>query len=424
VRCGNWFGLEGQHEPKDADSNADGAPLELYIGNMWWVDSGRDIAQTMDEIKQLGINMIRLPVTPQTLEPNNEQGMTRVWNGSSKNPNGRLKNTQSAYPYDNARQAMEEFIKLANTKGLKVLIDIHSCSNYVGWRAGRLDANPPWVDATREGYDYTREKYSCGGGGQIDHPYNESRWLANLRDIAGLPAKLNVNNIIGIDIFNEPWDYTWDQWATLSEKAYEAIDSVNKDLLVFVEGIGSALNDGTKVPHGDLKLNPNWGENFYGFNDRPLQIPRNRVVISPHTYGPSVFVQGHFMDGTCADLEGDEAGKEKCQINIQGNTSKMRASWDEHFGCNMDWPNGTREAEKEMWGHITSPVDEQWQNAFVDYMKDKGIEACYWSINPESGDTGGIYTHEYDPVSAKDMWGRWGPMDTRKTNLLKRLWGN
>jgi endoglucanase len=90
----------------------------------------------------------------------------------------------------------------------------------------------------------------------------------------------------------------------------------------------------------------------------------------------------------------------------------------------MDWPNGTREAEKEMWGHITSPVDEQWQNAFVDYMKDKGIEACYWSINPESGDTGGIYTHEYDPVSAKDMWGRWGPMDTRKTNLLKRLWGN
>jgi endoglucanase len=439
VRCGNWFGLEGQHEPKDADSNADGAPLELYIGNMWWVDSGRDIAQTMDEIKQLGINMIRLPVTPQTLEPNNEQGMTRVWNGSSKNPNGRLKNTQSAYPYDNARQAMEEFIKLANTKGLKVLIDIHSCSNYVGWRAGRLDANPPWVDATREGYDYTREKYSCGGGGQIDHPYNESRWLANLRDIAGLPAKLNVNNIIGIDIFNEPWDYTWDQWATLSEKAYEAIDSVNKDLLVFVEGIGSALNDGTKVPHGDLKLNPNWGENFYGFNDRPLQIPRNRVVISPHTYGPSVFVQGHFMDGTCADLEGDEAGKEKCQINIQGNTSKMRASWDEHFGFlrsmnyavvigefggNMDWPNGTREAEKEMWGHITSPVDEQWQNAFVDYMKDKGIEACYWSINPESGDTGGIYTHEYDPVSAKDMWGRWGPMDTRKTNLLKRLWGN
>ena len=430
--------MEGQHEPADAESNPGGAPLELYIGNMWWVDSGRTIAQTMDEIKALGINMIRLPITPQTLEPNNEQGMTRVWNGSTKNPEGRLKNTASAYPYENARKAMEEFIKLANTKGLKVLVDIHSCSNYVGWRAGKLDANPPYADAERIDYDFKREEYSCGGGGQIDHPYNEAKWLENLRDIAGLPAKLNVNNIIGIDIFNEPWDYTWDQWATLSEKAYQAISSTNPDLLVFVEGVGSGLFDSTPVAHGDESLNPNWGENFFGFKDRPLQIPRERVVISPHTYGPSVYVQGHFMNGACADLEGDEAGTEKCQIDIQGNVSRMKASWEEHFGYlrdqnyavvigefggNMDWPNKTRAAEKAMWSHITTPVDQDWQNAFVDYMKEKKIEACYWSINPESGDTGGIYQHKYDPETAEDAWGQWGEFDTRKTNLLKRLWG-
>ena len=92
----------------------------------------------MDEIKDLGINMVRLPITPQTLEPNNEQGMTRVWNGSSKNPNGRLKNTASAYPYDTAREAMEEFIKMADARDIKILMDIHSCSNYLGLRRIRF----------------------------------------------------------------------------------------------------------------------------------------------------------------------------------------------------------------------------------------------------------------------------------------------
>ncbi|MEJ2419569.1 MAG: hypothetical protein P8Y45_22115 [Exilibacterium sp.] len=40
----------------------------------------------------------------------------------------------------NARQALEVFIVLA----------------------GRLDATPPYVDATREDYEYTREDYACG----------------------------------------------------------------------------------------------------------------------------------------------------------------------------------------------------------------------------------------------------------------------
>lgn len=441
VRCGNWFGLEGQHEPKDAESNPNGAPLELYIGNMWWVESGRTIQQTMTEIKQLGINTIRLPVAPQTLEPNNEQGMTRVWNGSEKNPNGRLKNTADAYPYANARAALEGFLDQANTNGLKVIIDIHSCSNYLGWRAGRLDAQPPYADATRVGYDFKREEYSCSETGNPSsvttvQPYNEAKWLENLKDLAGLANK--YPNIMGIDVFNEPWDYTWDEWATLAEKAYEAIDSVNKNVLVLVEGIGSSKNDGTEVEHGDEFLNPNWGENFYGFTERPLQIPRNRVVISPHTYGPAVYVQQHFMDGECSELHGDEAGEAKCQINIHGNVDLIRAGWDEHFGFlrdqnyamvigefggNMDWPNKTRAAENEMWKHITEPVDVYWQEEFVDYMKEKGIEACYWSINPESADTYGLYEHKYDPVTADDAWGQWGDFDPRRVTLLKNLWG-
>lgn len=428
VQCGAWFGLEGQHEPKDAENNPNGAPMEMYVGNMWWADTGRTIQQTMSEIKDLGINVIRLPIAPQTLDPNDPQGIGDVRSG------GVLKNHESVRQ-TNARQALEDFIKLADQNDLQVIIDIHSCSNYVGWRAGRLDANPPYVDATREGYEYTREEYSCGGGGEIDHPYNEQIWLENLRTIAGFEESLGVDNILGIDIFNEPWDYTWDEWATLAEKAYRAINEVNQNVLVVVEGVGSVKSDGTEVDHGSLDSNPNWGENLYGFATRPLDIPKERLVLSPHVYGPSVFVQSAFLTGECAELEGDEAGRADCQITIT--PSKLEEGWQEHFGYlrdqgyamivgefggNMDWPRNTRAAEQEMWSHITTNVDEQWQNAFVDYMIEKDIEACYWSINPESADTGGLYEHSYVPDVNESGWGTWLNFDTRKTSLLQRLW--
>ncbi len=442
VRCGNWFGLEGQHEPKDAANNADGAPMELYVGNMWWANTGRTIQQTMTEIKAQGINVIRLPIAPQTLDPNDPQGKGDIQAG------GVLKNHASVRQ-TNARQALEDFIKLADKNDIEVLIDIHSCSNYVGWRKGRLDARPPYVDATRENYDFKREGYSCAPvstPGVIVHEYNEAKWLANLKEIAGLPAKLGVDNLIGIDIFNEPWDYTWSDWKRLSENAYTAINSVNPNVLIFVEGISASADnqDGTpdtitKVPHGSETINPNWGENLFEAGLAPLNIPKSRLVYSPHTYGPSVFVQKHFMDPTqtaCDGLEGDSAADADCRIVIDA--PKLRTGWEEHFGYlraqgyamvvgefggNMDWPQKGSISDRSKWNHITTNVDQQWQQAFVGYMKEKNIQACYWSINPESGDTHGWYGHSYDPVSNESGWGTWQSFDARKTTLLKDLWG-
>jgi hypothetical protein len=69
-------------------------------------------------------------------------------------------------------------------------------------------------------------------------------------------------------------------------------------------------------------------------------------------------------------------------------------------------------------------VDEQWQSAFVSYLVSKGMEACYWSINPESGDTGGLYDTPYDPVTNTGGWGEWGSFLSKKTALLNKLWGN
>ena len=444
IHCGNWFGLEGRHEPSGDVVNPSGAPMELYMGNTFWSNNmngtGRTIQQAMDEIKGMGINTIRFPIVPQTLDADDPQGNFPF-----------LKNHPDV-AVENARLAMEEFIQLADDNDLDIILDIHSCSNYVGWRAGRLDARPPYVDRAREDYDFTREDYSCGAvadGSVTVHEYNQDMWLDDLREMAGLSELLKVNNIVGIDIYNEPWDYTWEQWKTMSELAFEVIDAVNPNLLIFIEGISASAGnqDGTpltvtQVPHGDDFSNPNWGENFFEMAGNLPNIPKSRLVLSPHTYGPSVFVQQQFMDPTqpeCAGLSGDEAGNADCNIVITPEV--LRAGWKEHFGYlrdmgyamvvgefggNMDWPSGTADQrDRNRWGHIdpADQVDAQWQDTFVDYMIDKNIQGCYWSINPESGDTGGWYGHAYDPISNTGGWGEWLDFDQRKTNLLQRLWG-
>jgi aryl-phospho-beta-D-glucosidase BglC (GH1 family) len=445
VHCGSWFGLEGRHEPSTDPINPSGAAMEQYIGNTNYANggagTGRTIQQTMTEITGMGINMVRLPLVPQTLNPNDPQGTGNV-----------LKNHPSVR-VANSRLALEQFIVAAAQNNIQVLLDIHSCSNYVGWRKGRLDARPPWVDANRDNYDFKRENYSCAATGNpstvtTTHPYNQAMWLDNLRTLAGLGQQLGVDNIIGIDIFNEPHDYTWSEWKALSEAAYQAINAVNPNTLLFVEGIGTSAGnqDGTPtttiaVPHGDPATNPNWGENLFEARTNPPNIPKDRLVFSPHTYGPSVFVQKMFMDPAqpqCAGLEGDAAGDAKCNIVI--NPALLRAGWEEHFGYlhdlgyavvlgefggNLDWPLGQASLrDRNRFSYVTAPVDAQWQDAFVSYLTDKKIEGCYWSINPESGDTAGWYGHAYNPVSNPGGWGEWRPFDQRKTNLLNRLWSN
>ena len=443
VHCGSWFGLEGRHEPSNDPTNPSGAPMEQYIGNTFWANggqgTGRTIQQTMSEISAMGINMIRLPVVPQTLNANDPQGTGNV-----------LKNHPSVR-VANSRLALEQFIRAADQANIEIMLDVHSCSNYVGWRKGRLDARPPYADADRDNYDFKRENWSCAATNNPPtvtniQAYNQTLWLNDLRTLAGLGQQLGVDNIIGIDIFNEPHDYTWSEWRTMTEAAYGAINAVNPNTLLFVQGISATAGkqDGTPntvvaVPHGDDDTNPNWGENLFEAGANPPNIPRERLVFSPHTYGPSVFVQKMFMDPAqpeCAGLEGDAAGDRDCRIVI--NPTLLRRGWQEHFGYlrelgyavvvgefggNLDWPLGQASPrDRNRWSHITPGVDGQWQNAFVDYLVENDIQGCYWSINPESGDTAGWYGHAYDPISNTAGWGEWRPFDDRKTTLLNRLW--
>ena len=167
VKGGSWFGLEGRHEPSNDQTNPSGAPMEQYIGNVFWAPSSRTYAQDAAEFKAMGINLVRLPISPQTLNASDPQGMA---------PN--LKNNASVV-IANSRLALETTIRALNAEGIMVLLDMHSCSNYIGWRAGRLDARPPWADFDRDNYDFKRENYSCAASGNPSTV--TTRWVKSYR---------------------------------------------------------------------------------------------------------------------------------------------------------------------------------------------------------------------------------------------------
>jgi endoglucanase len=54
-------------------------------------------------------------------------------------------------------------------------------------------------------------------------------------------------------------------------------------------------------------------------------------------------------------------------------------------------------------------ADKQWFGAIVDYVAKHELNFAYWTLNPDSGDTGGLL--QYD----------WITVETDKVNVLKPL---
>jgi hypothetical protein len=441
IKGGSWFGLQGRHEPSTDSVNPSGAPMEQYMGNVFWASSSRTYTGDVAEFKSMGINVVRVPVSPQTLTGTDPQGMAPY-----------LKNTASVVIPDSLT-ALKTVVQDLDAAGIYVLLDIHSCSNYVDWRKGRFDARPPYVDATRDNYDFKREDSSCSATNNPStvtriQAYDSTKWIANLKTLAGYESAWNVSNIIGIDIYNEPWDYTWADWKGYIEQAYTAINSVNPNILIFAEGISDTANnqDGTPttitaVPTGAAP-SPNWGGNLYEAGATPPNVPKSMLVFTPHVYGISVFVGKQFVDNTvpaCVGLSGDAAGDAKCPL-IMPSAATLAQGWDAQwgylkaqgyavvigeFGGNMSWPKGKASLrDQNRYSYVTdTTIDAKWQQAFVAYLHSKCInDTIYWSINPESGDTGGLYTTPYDPVSNTGGWGTWGSTDSTKMSMLATLW--
>lgn len=205
--------------------------------------------------------------------------------------------------------------------------------------------------------------------------YSEADWIADLTALA--KRYRDKKYFLGMDLKNEPHGAaTWGtgdatDWKLAAEKAGKAVLAANPDVLILVEGIqNNPLCSDNSIAHW-------WGGNLEPQACYPLDLPQDKLVLSPHVYGPDVFPQEYF--------------------NAPDFPDNLPAIWEKHFG----FLAGDYALIVGEWGGkygAGDPRDVAWQNALVKYLAKKKIHSFYWSWNPNSGDTGGILNDDWTTV--------------------------
>jgi endoglucanase len=332
--------------------DADGQPVRIAGINWFGFETSnnvvhglwsRDYRNMLDQVAGLGYNTLRLPYSDDILK-------------SGAMPNsidffGKNADLQGL----NSLQVMDKIVEYAGNIGLRVILDRH-----------RPDA------AGQSALWYTSS-------------VPESTWIANLKALAsryaGNPA------VIGIDLHNEPHDPacwgcgdTSKDWRLAAERGGNAVLSVNPNLLIFVEGVQSFNGASTW-----------WGGNLAGADTFPVRLNvANRLVYSAHEYATSVAQQPWFSDP-----------------NFPAN---MPDIWDRNWGY-LFKNNIAPVWVGEFGTTLLSTVDQQWLRALADYLRPTSqygadsFQWTYWSLNPNSGDTGGILKDDWTTVdTVKDSY--------------------
>ena len=329
LRGVNWFGFETSD----------------HVAHGLWTRNWKGM---IDQMKSLGFNAVRLPVCPDTLA-----GAAPGSINASLNPDLVGKNSL---------EILDAVVNEFDRQGFHVLLDHH--------------------------------RLHCDGGISelwYDNGFSEQRWIADLKFLAGRYRSLP--HFLGVDLKNEPHGAaTWGagnaltDWNKAAERAAAEVLSIAPNLLIFVEGV-------QENPVCSGPLNHWWGGNLEPLQCAPLAIPSNRLVLSPHVYGPDVYNQPYF--------------------NVSTFPKNLPAIWEAHFGQFRDRGHVIAIGETGgRYGHGGDAKDKGFQDSLVDYLIGKRIpHVFYWSWNPNSGDTGGILQDDWTHV-----W-------TDKMDLLKRLWG-
>jgi len=321
----NWFGFE----------------TAAHLPHGLW---SRRLPDVMAQIRRMGFNTIRLPFSLQALA--SQDPVANV------GPNAEL---QGKTP----QQAMDVVIDAAARAGLMVLLENHSLAD--------------------DGYSYGLW-YGQGG-------FDEDDWVAAWEGLARRYE--DRRNVIGADLKNEPHgDATWGtggptDWRRAAQRAGNAVTAIAPDWLIVVEGIEKRVEGGKLDTHW-------WGGNLEGVRRAPVRLSRaNRLVYSPHEYGPGVFPQPWFGRPDTARIL----------------ARRWRDGWgyiaQEGIAPLLVGEFGGRRVDLHS-------SEGRWQRQFLDYLARTGISWTYWALNPNSGDTGGILRDD------------WTSVDRPKLELLQR----
>ena len=325
---------------------------------------------TVKGIADHGFNLIRVPISAELLNQWSRGEYPKANYNNAYNPEMNAMNSLQIFDY---------FLTLAEENGLKVMPDIHCAeTNAMGHNVNL------W---------YT-DKVS------VEDYYHALEWLAD--------RYKNNDTIIAIDIKNEPhgkpyegsgaaiWNNSKDKnnWKYTAEQAAARILAKNPNVLIMVEGteIYSKKN-GSYSSTNDADYYFNWwGGNLRGVRDYPVNLGKyqNKLVYSPHDYGPTVYEQPWFQGGFDYN-------------------SLIRDCWQDN------WLYIQKENIAPLligeWGGFMREPNLKWMTCMRQLIKEYHLNHTFWCYNANSGDTGGLVLDDFT------TW------DTEKYNFVKEvLW--
>ncbi|WP_313824092.1 cellulase family glycosylhydrolase [Leclercia sp.] len=340
LRSINWFGAE----------------TDIYVPHGLWA---RSYTAIIDQIKAMGFNSIRLPLSGDLLTAG--RGVPAGSINYDLNP---------ALVGKTAFEVLSAIITYCDEKEIYVILDHHR-------------------RAAGNGAD----------GSPVSDTYPLATWITNWQSLA--QAFSGLQYVLGADLHNEPYSLSWPVWAGYAEQCGNAIHHVAPHWLIFVEGVGSVDGDSYW-----------WGGQLAGVATRPVRLNQaNRVVYSPHEYGQSVGQQSWLAyDGQATPANWPmnlyAVWRKYWGFIVENNVAPV---WIGEFGGKFG-TNGTgdlgiaphAEYESQWLYHL-----ELYMNGDFDGDGDKdlpaaseGISFCYWAFNPNSGDTGGIVQDDWTAPQA------------------------
>jgi endoglucanase len=202
--------------------------------------------------------------------------------------------------------------------------------------------------------------------------HSEQEWIADWKTLAG--RYRDNDTVIGFDLHNEPGENaTWGSgdlatdWRLAAERAGNAVLQVNPHLLILVEGV-------SKVG-GDIYW---WGGNLSAAGKFPVRLSRpQQLVYAAHDYPSSVAAQAWFK-------------AKDYPANLPG-------VWTAHWGY-LALQNKVPVVLGEFGTRDATDSDRAWLAKLVSYLVERRIGAIYWSLNPESADTGGLLAADWKTV--------------------------
>lgn len=303
----------------------------------WYAPHGLDrqpLSWMLDQIQQQGFNAIRIPYCNQMLDSTSMPQHIDY----TKSPE-----LQGKKPLE----VLDKIIEGAAARKLRIILDRHRPDN-----------------STQSALWYTGQ-------------YTEQRWIDDWKTLA---TRYKGNStVVGFDLHNEPHDNaTWGSgdmntdWRLAAERAGNAIQAINPDVLIIVEGIQNVNNQYYW-----------WGGNLMAAGANPVRLTvANRVVYSPHDYPASVSGQQWFSDPSYP--------------------SNLPAVWDKYWGYLIK-QNIAPVWIGEFGTKYETQSDQQWLGALASYIIANKVNFSYWCWNPDSGDTGGILKDDWTTIQTQKM---------------------